>query len=30
MTVFAPDKKLLDLITTIAAGEGLFVWKPPA
>lgn len=30
MTVFNPDKKLLDLITAIASGEGLFVWKPPA
>lgn len=30
MTVFNPDKILLDLITKIASGEGLFVWKPPA
>ena len=29
MTVFDPDKNLLDLITAIASGEGLFVWKPP-
>ena len=29
MTVFNPDEKLLELIKTIAAGEGLFVWKPP-
>ena len=29
MTVFNPDEELLDLITKIAAGEGLFVWKPP-
>lgn len=30
MTVFGPDEKLLNLIRAIAAGEGLFVWKPPA
>ncbi len=30
MTVFNPDEKLLDLITAIVSGEGLFVWKPPA
>ena len=29
MTVFNPDEKLLELIKTIAAGEGLFVWQPP-
>ncbi len=29
MTVFNPDKKLLDLIKAIASGEGLYVWKPP-
>lgn len=27
MTVFNPDEKLLELIKSIAAGEGLFVWK---
>lgn len=30
MTVFNPDEKLLDLIRVLAAGEGLYVWKPPA
>ena len=29
LTVFNPDEKLLELIKAIAAGEGLFVWKPP-
>ena len=28
MTVFNPDKQLLELIRTIATGEGLFVWRP--
>ena len=28
MTVFNPDDDLLELITQIAAGEGLHVWKP--
>ena len=28
MTVYNPDDKLLELIKTIAAGEGLYVWKP--
>ncbi len=28
MTIFNPDEKLLELIKRIAAGEGLFVWKP--
>ncbi|MCR4963199.1 MAG: hypothetical protein K6B40_04890 [Firmicutes bacterium] len=28
MTVFNPDAPLLDLLQTIAAGEGLFVWQP--
>ena len=28
MTVFNPDAELLELIKEIAAGEGLFVWKP--
>ena len=29
MTVYAPDEELLELIGSIAAGEGLYVWKPP-
>ena len=29
MTVYAPDAELLELIRSIAAGEGLYVWKPP-
>ena len=28
LTVFNPDPQLLELIRQIAAGEGLFVWKP--
>lgn len=28
MTVFNPDKQLLELIRTISTAEGLFVWKP--
>ncbi|MDO5133898.1 MAG: hypothetical protein Q4D81_13110 [Eubacteriales bacterium] len=28
MTVFNPDPQLLELISEIASGEGLFVWKP--
>ena len=28
LTVFNPDSQLLELITQIASGEGLFVWKP--
>ena len=28
LTLFNPDKPLLELVKTIAAGEGLFVWKP--
>ena len=27
MTLYNPDKKLLELVKTIASGEGLFVWK---
>ena len=27
MTLYNPDKKLLELIRTLASGEGLFVWK---
>ncbi len=30
MTLFHPDEKLLELVRAIAAGEGLFVWQPPA
>ena len=30
MTLFHPDGELLDLIRELAAGEGLFVWQPPA
>ena len=28
MTVFNADKETLDLIRTLAAGEGLYVWQP--
>ena len=28
LTVYNPDENLLELIKTIAASEGLFVWKP--
>lgn len=28
MTVFNPDGDFLELIRQIAAGEGLYVWKP--
>ena len=28
LTVFSPDPQLLELIRQLAAGEGLFVWKP--
>ncbi|MBR3126323.1 MAG: hypothetical protein IKF42_13005 [Mogibacterium sp.] len=28
MTVFGPDEKTLELIRTLAAGEGLYVWQP--
>ena len=27
MTLYNPDKKLLELVRTLASGEGLFVWK---
>ena len=30
LTVYNPDAALLELIRAIAAGEGLFVWQPPA
>lgn len=28
MTIFNPDEDLLELVSTISFGEGLFVWKP--
>ncbi len=28
LTLFNPDERLLELVRTLAAGEGLFVWKP--
>lgn len=28
LTVFNPDEKLLELLTALAVGEGLYVWKP--
>ena len=28
MTLFNPDDELLDLVKTLAVGEGLFVWQP--
>ena len=28
MTIFNPDDNLLELVKTIASGEGMFVWKP--
>ena len=30
LTVFDPDEKLLELIRTLASGEGLYIWKPTA
>ena len=27
MTLFEPDDALLALVTALAAGEGMFVWK---
>ena len=29
LTIFNPDAALLELVREIAAGEGLYVWKPP-
>ncbi len=29
MTLYNPDTKLLELVITMAASEGLFVWQPP-
>jgi len=28
LTLFNPDEELLELVKLIAAGEGLYVWKP--
>ncbi len=28
LTVFNPDERLLELLTTLAIGEGLYVWQP--
>lgn len=28
MTLFNPDRELLELVKEIARGEGLFVWQP--
>lgn len=28
MTVFNPDDSLLELLTSLVAGEGLYLWKP--
>ncbi len=30
LTVFHPDDRLLALLRTIAAGEGLYLWQPPS
>ncbi len=30
MTVFNPDENLLKLLNSLASGEGLFLWQPPA
>ncbi len=30
MTLYHPDDELLELVRALAAGEGLFVWQPPA
>ena len=30
MTLYHPDGELLKLVRKLAAGEGLYVWKPPA
>lgn len=29
MTVFNPNRELLELIEALASGEGLYVWQPP-
>ena len=28
MTLFGPDEELLELVRTLAAGEGLYLWQP--
>ena len=28
MTLFHPDEELLNLVKTLAVGEGLYVWQP--
>ena len=30
MTLYNPDRELLELIRELIKGEGLFVWQPPA
>ena len=30
MTLYNPDRELLELIRELVKGEGLFVWQPPA
>ena len=30
LTLYHPDEELLKLVRTLAAGEGLYVWQPPA
>ena len=30
MTLYHPDEELLELVRVLAAGEGLYVWQPPA
>ncbi|MBQ1770498.1 MAG: hypothetical protein II000_00935 [Clostridia bacterium] len=30
LTLYHPDEELLELVRTLAAGEGLYVWQPPA
>lgn len=30
MTLFNPDEDLLELVSALAKGEGLYVWAPPA
>ena len=30
LTVYDPDETLMELIRTLAAGEGLYLWQPPS
>ena len=30
LTLYHPDEELLELVRVLAAGEGLYVWQPPA